>query len=83
MARPKIGDTHMTYFWEEKPGIQSTIRIQMFITLFFAFWMTYLKAMGKTDLTDGTLLLLYLGAFTPKVLSKFGEVKGLIKKDTK
>ena len=73
MARKKIGSTFLTYFWEEKPGIQSSIRIQMFLTLLFAFLITYMDGIGDMDVSDGVQTMLYIAAFTPKVLSKFGE----------
>ena len=72
-----------TYFWEEKPGVQSSIRLQMFLTLLFAFYVTIMDGFGKMEVSDGIQIMLYIAAFTPKVLSKFGELKGLVKPDTK
>jgi len=62
------------YFEELKDGVitKSSIRLQMFITMFFAFFVIGYQVYEKTtDIVLSTLLL--SAAFVPKVVSKFAE----------
>ena len=73
MKRPRI------YFWEESPGVQSSIRIQMFLTMFFAFYITDYMVRGGEGVDIVLLLILYIAAFVPKMLSKVDKLQGLLK----
>ena len=62
------------YFEELKDGVitKSSIRLQMFITMFFSFFVIgYQVYDHSTDIVLATLLL--SSAFVPKVVSKFAE----------
>jgi len=62
------------YFEERKNGdvAKSSIRLQMFITMFFSFFVIgYQVYDHSTDIVLATLLL--SSAFVPKVVSKFAE----------
>ena len=63
------------YFEELKDGVitKSSIRLQMFITMFYAFLVIGYQVYetGKADIVLATLLL--SSAFVPKVISKFAE----------
>ena len=62
------------YFEELKDGniAKSSIRLQMFITMFFSFFVIgYQVYDHSTDIVLATLLL--SSAFVPKVVSKFAE----------
>ncbi len=61
-------------FMEEKPGVLSSIRFQMIITLLFAFFITYQETL-KEEPNLTLILLLFTAAFVPKVISKFAEMK--------
>jgi hypothetical protein len=64
-------------FWEEKPGHQSSIRLQMFLTLIFAFCVIgYQTIVNENHVPDFlTMLVLLTAAFAPKLLQKFAELK--------
>ena len=66
--KPKIG------FLDEAEGQRSSIRLQMLLTLIFAF--VVIGYQVYADKSDYLLqLTLLCAAFTPKVLQKFTEVK--------
>ncbi len=70
--RPKM------YFWEEAAGVQSSIRVQMILSMFFTFYIIdWMVQNDKIDIT--VIVLLLLASFTPKVLSKISEVRSLAK----
>lgn len=66
-----------TGFFETAPGKKSSIRLQMFITMFFAFlvvgFQTYANENHNPDFL--TMLTLLTAAFAPKLLQKVSEVK--------
>lgn len=63
-----------TGYFDEAPGVKSSIRLQMFLTLMFAFAVIgYQVWQAKVDFELAMLLL--VAAFTPKVVQKFAEVK--------
>ena len=68
-------------FFDEGYKKRSSIRLQMFMTLLFAFiiigYQTYVSEKHVPDFL--TMLVLLAAAFTPKVISKFAEIKGLVK----
>lgn len=67
-------------YFEESHKRKSSIRLQMFVTLMFAFiiigYQTYVNDNHTPDFL--TMLVLLAAAFTPKVLSKFAEIKGVL-----
>ena len=66
-----------TGYFETSPGNKSSIRLQMFLTMFFAFivigYMTYATPNHTPDFL--TTLTLLTAAFAPKLLQKISEVK--------
>lgn len=59
-------------FFEEKPGVLSMTRLQMFLTLIFSFALTAYQAYTQT--IDIVLITMFLGAaITPKIVQKFAE----------
>ena len=62
------------YFEDLKNGniVKSSIRLQMFLTMFYSFFIiAYQLYADKVDIVLDTLLL--TAAFVPKVVSKFAE----------
>jgi len=64
-----------TGFFEEAPGVKSSIRLQMFLTLIFAFLIIGYQVYKKDGADFELALLLLSAAFVPKVISKFAEIK--------
>lgn len=64
-----------TRFFEEKPGHKSSIRLQMFLTLIFAFLVIGYQTYNTGNPDFVTMLTLLTAAFTPKVISKYAELK--------
>ena len=66
-----------TGYFETEPGKKSSIRLQMFITMFFAFivigYQTYAIETHVPDFL--TMLTLLTAAFAPKLLQKLQETK--------
>lgn len=61
-------------FFEEAEGVKSSVRLQMFLTTLFTFLVIGYQVYMNT--VDYLLCLTLLGAsFTPKVISKFAEMK--------
>ena len=71
MENPKIG------FFEETPNQKSSTRLQMFITMFFAFlvigYQTYANENHTPDFL--TMVVLLSSAFAPKTIQKFAEMQ--------
>jgi hypothetical membrane protein len=67
-------------FFDEDEGVRSSIRLQMFLTLIFAFIVIGYQVY-KNQVDYLLALTLLVGAFAPKVLQKFAEIKEL--KDVK
>lgn len=70
-------ETNKVGFFEERAGVKSGIRLQMFMSLIFAFiiigYQTYANENHTPDFL--TTLVLLCAAFVPKVLQKFAEIK--------
>jgi len=68
-------------FFEEQPGQKSSTRLQMFITMFFAFlvigYQTYANESHTPDFL--TMVVLLSAAFAPKTIQKFAEINELKK----
>jgi hypothetical protein len=66
-----------TGYFETEPGKKSSIRLQMFLTMFFAFivigYQTYATETHTPDFL--TMITLLTAAFAPKLLQKLQEVK--------
>lgn len=61
-------------FFEEAEGVKSSIRLQMFLTMFFSFFVIgYQVVNQQVDLVLTIMLL--SAAFAPKVISKIAEMK--------
>jgi len=61
-----------TGFFETAPGNKSSIRLQMFISMWFAFLVIgYQVYRGEVDIVLSILLL--SAAFAPKLIQKFAE----------
>ena len=69
-----------TGFFEEEPGVKSSIRLQMFCTMIFAFivigYQTYVNENHTPDFL--TMLTLLIAAFAPKLLQKMAEYKKIM-----
>lgn len=67
-----------TGFFEEKPGVKSSTRLNSFILLLAFIGFNAMWLYGGNDLTGNLLLLdalLLVGVFTPKYLHKLAESK--------
>lgn len=67
-----------TGFFEEKPGVKSSTRLNSFILLFAFIGFNTMWIYGGNDLTGNLLLfdlLLLVGIFAPKYLHKIAEAK--------
>ena len=63
-----------TGFFEEKEGVRSAIRLQMFMTMLFSFVIiAYQVYVQQVDYL--LCLTLLCAAFAPKLLQKFAETK--------
>ena len=67
-------------FFQEDTNARSSIRLMCFLTLLFAFYITWLivtsHLVSNTPITQFemvVILLLYVAAFAPKVIQKFAE----------
>lgn len=67
-------------FFDEDEGVRSSIRLQMFLTLLFAFIVIGYQVYAKDGADFELALLLLTGAFAPKVISKFAEVRTDVKR---
>jgi len=67
-----------TGFFEEKPGVKSSTRLNSFLLLLFTMAFNMLWINGGNDLTGNLLIfdtLLLVGIFAPKYLHKIAELK--------
>lgn len=68
-----------TSVMEESPGVQSSVRWQMFITLGFAFlvigYQVYINDNHVPDFL--TMVTLLTASVAPKAISKFAELKNI------
>ncbi len=62
-------------FFEEKEGVKSSIRLQMFITMFYSFlvigYQTVVNENHTPDLL--TMITLLVASFAPKLLQNISE----------
>lgn len=66
-----------TGFFETSPGHKSSIRLQMFLTLIFAFLVIGYQVVANENHTPDflTMLTLLTAAFTPKLIQNVSEIK--------
>ena len=64
-------------FFEVKPGNKSSIRLQMFLTLIFSFFVIgYQVVMTENHTPDLlTMITLLTASFTPKLIQNVKEIK--------
>jgi hypothetical protein len=63
-----------TGFFEEAPGVKSAIRLQMFMTMIFTFFVIGYQVYTK-EVDYLLCLTLLVASFVPKLLQKFAEAK--------
>jgi len=73
-----------TGFFQEKPASRSMMRLMCFLTLLFAFIMTYAVIMSHIEANTpiswvefAILAILYVAAYAPKAIQKFAESDAL------
>ena len=66
-----------TGFFESKPGIKSSMRLQMFLTMLFTFVVIgYQVVMNENHIPDFlTMITLLTASFTPKLIQNVSELK--------
>lgn len=72
-----------TGFFESNPGRKSSIRLQMFLTLIFAFAVIGYQTIANENHTPDflTMITLLTASFTPKLIQNVNEVKKLKEPD--
>ena len=66
-----------TGFFESKPGIKSSMRLQMFLTMLFTFVVVgYQVVVNENHIPDFlTMITLLTASFTPKLIQNVSELK--------
>ena len=66
-----------TGFFESKPGVKSSVRLQMFLTMLFTFVVLgYQIVVNENHAPDFmTMITLLTASFTPKLIQNVSEIK--------